>query len=218
MLKPHSLEKIIPTICIRTLLGLALAASAALAQAGISTFDNRAVFDAQGRIAYNSNFDDFGRAYHFPGADFTRGDVSYVSDENLIVGAGTPFSVGAQRPVMSNEYWTPLAARVAAGYSLLGFDAAVTSGPVEITLETNLGNYHFGAVTLPDGATAFGFKGFRTTGAGEYFTGFQLAAQGSGHLLGVTDVAVGMTPVPEPSRGALLLLGMTAMAWVNRRR
>ena len=55
----------------RALLGLTLAAASALAQADVLGFDQRADFNAAGHIAVTSNFDDFGRGYHFPGSDFS---------------------------------------------------------------------------------------------------------------------------------------------------
>ncbi|MES2263781.1 MAG: PEP-CTERM sorting domain-containing protein [Pseudomonadota bacterium] len=210
----------INTTLIRALLGAALAAGAALAQAGVVTIASRSAFNAQGQIAYNSNFDDFGRGFHYPGYGFTRGDVSYVSDENLVVGAGTRLSVGASRAVMTNEYWSPLVAEIAGGtlYTLLGFDAAVTSGLVSVTVDTNRGSYQFGGVSLPNGASSFGFQGFGTTDAGEYFTGFRIDTQGLNYLAGVTNVAVGTARVPEPGSIALLLAGLAMLGTVRGRR
>ncbi|WGG53271.1 PEP-CTERM sorting domain-containing protein [Rugamonas sp. DEMB1] len=205
----------------RALLGLTLAAASALAQAGVLGFDQRADFNAAGHIAVNSNFDDFGRGYHFPGSDFSRGDVTYVSDENLVVGAGTAMSVGKLRPVMSNEYWSPLVAQVneAPRYSMLGFDAAVTAGPVDITIDTNQGSYAYHGVSLPNGSAGFGFKGFVATGVGEYFTGFRIDSQGSGYLAGVTDVALGqVSAVPEPGSAAMLLAGLGMLGWLRRHK
>eukprot|EP01034_Spumella_vulgaris_P033081 gene33081-40825_t len=203
------------------LLGLMLTVSAPLVQAGVLTFDSRAAFNAQGNIAFNSNFDDFGRGYHFPGYGYTRGDVSYLSEENLIIGAGTPYSVGASRPVMSNEYWSPLEARIAdaTAYTLLGFDAAATRGVVSITVETNQGSYRFNDVPLPDGSSTFAFFGFRTDQLNEYFTGFRIETQGVGYLAGITGVAVGTaSAVPAPPSIALLLAGLGLIAARRRRR
>lgn len=204
-----------------TLFSVMLAVAAPLVQAGVLTFDSRAAFNAQGNIAFNSNFDDFGSGYHFPGYGYTRGGVSYLSDENLVVGAGTPYSVGASRPVMSNEYWSPLEARIdrATPYTLLGFDAAVTRGLLGVTVDTNQGSYRFDGLALPDGSSALAFLGFRADGLNEYFTGFRIETQGAGYLAGITDVAVGTAAVvPAPPSIALLLGGLGLIAARRQRR
>jgi PEP-CTERM motif len=196
-------------------LGLALATYSVFASADVTTIDNRAAFNALGTIVHNSNFADFGSGFGFPGTPFTRGDVTYTSGQNLTVGAGTGYSIGASQTVMSNNYWTPLNATVAGSHNLLGFDAAVTSGPVTITVTTNQSSYVFSGLTLGNGAPDFTFKGFQATGAGEVFTGFRIDTVSSGYLPGVTNVAVGA--VPEPETYAMMLAGIGLLGLMKRR-
>ncbi len=196
-------------------LGLALATYSVFASAGVTTFNDRAVFNAQGTIQYNSNFADFGSGFGYPGTPFTRGDVTYSSGQNLTVGAGTGYSIGASQTVMSNNYWTPINASVSGTHSLLGFDAAVTAGLVGITINTNQNSYVFSGVSLGNGAPNFTFQGFQTTGVGEIFTGFKIDTVGPGYLPGITNVAVGA--VPEPETYAMMLAGIGLLGLMKRR-
>lgn len=198
--------------------GAVLAGAAVAASAQVTLTNDRVAFDASGSFVY-SNFDDFGAGFAFPGADFTRGDVTYPSPDNLTVGAGT-YSIGSVKTVMSYNYWSPLVATIntAPRYTMLGFDAAVTSGPVSITVTTNVGAYSFTNLTMGDGAPTFTFEGFKTASAGEYFTGFQIETLGQGYLPGITNVEVGVSAVPEPETYAMLLAGLAMMGAVARRR
>lgn len=197
-----------------------LAVASMSASAAVITYSDRASFDAQGTIVENSNFNDFGAGFNTPGTPFTRGSVTYVSADNLTVGAGTPYSIGQFQTVMSNNYWSPLTGSIANQFNLFGFDAAVTSGPVDITVTTNLATYLFSGLTLPNGAPDFAFEGFQATAAGEYFTGFRIDTLGGGYLPGITNVALGNASgaVPEPATAALLGLGLLGFGMARRRR
>lgn len=197
-----------------------LAACAAGATAGVLRVEQRGALAQAGQILQTSDFDDFGAGYHFPGSGFTRGGVQYNSAENLIVGAGTGLSIGQSRPVMSNEYWSPIEGSIASDvpYTLFGFDAAVTAGSVDVIVATNLGSYLFDGLSLRDGLDGLDFLGFQATG-GEYFTGFELRSMGEGYLAGITNVALGThrAAVPEPGAMALLLIGLGLLVGRVRR-
>ena len=113
--------------------------------AEVITFSDQPDFDAQGTIVYDTNFDDFANGqFSFPSTPFTRGDVTDTSSQNLIV--NTIYSIGLVTPVMSDNFWQPLTGTIAASsnqYDLFGFDLAMTSGPVDITIDTNLGTYSY---------------------------------------------------------------------------
>jgi hypothetical protein len=193
-----------------------LAAVSTAAVADVVAIADRATFAALGTIATTSNFDDFGAGYHEAGDPFTRGGVTYTSDLNLTVGAGTVYGIGTLRTLMSNDYFSGLAGTIAPGYSLFGFDAAVNQGLVDITITTNQATYVFDGVVLADGAAGLTFQGFQATG-GEYFTGFRIDTQGDGYLAGMTDVSVGVSAVPEPASGLLLLAGLGVLGLARRR-
>ena len=204
----------------KILIGMILVASAAASSAQVVSVADRATFDASGSIAYNTNFASFGAGFGFPGTPYTAGDVTYVSSENLTVGSGAYYSIGSTVTVMSNNYWSPLTANVGTSthYTLLGFDAAVTSGPVNITISTNQNTYHYNGLSLPDGSPNFAFEGFHATGSGEYFTGFRIDTLGGGYLPGITNVAVGVAAVPEPETYGMLLAGLGLVGLISRRK
>ena len=202
-------------------LGIALSAFSVAASAGVASISDRSVFNAQGAIAYNSNFADFGAGFGFPGNPFTRGDVTYTSALNMTVGRGTTYSIGNSQTVISNNSWSPITGTIAPAraYTLFGFDAAVTSGPVDITITTNKNSYSFSGLTVPNGSPNFAFEGFEATGTGEYFTAFAIYSLGSGYLPGITNVAVGLVnAVPEPETYAMLLAGLGVLGFMARRR
>ncbi len=190
------------------------------ATAGVVTYGDVSSFNAQGTIAYDSNFSDFPfQTFSFPGDNFYRGGVTYTNEQNLIVGPG--YSIGAVQNVITNNYWTPVTGTIEhspAEYNLFGFDLAVASGPVTITMYTNLNSYVFPGLSIPNGNPTFAFEGFRATD-GEYFTGFRLDSVGSGYLPGMTNVEVGIAgAVPEPSVFSAMLLGLGGLIAYARRR
>jgi hypothetical protein len=193
--------------------------------AGLITYSDRATFNAQGTIAFNSNFDDFSSGFSYPGTPYTRGDVAYSSTENLVTGTGTGYA--PIRNVMTNNWWSPVQGTIATGttqYDLFGFDIGVLSRQdrISFSINTNLGSYNFPLLTIANGSSSMDFFGFATTGLGEYFTGFELTAEfGNGSLPGVTDVALGVqaeaAPTPEPASMALLAMGGGLLAFGRKR-
>ena len=172
--------------------------------ADVVVVTDRTTLNSLGTIVYDSNFSDFPSGFSFPGDPFTRGDVTYTSQQNLIVGSGTSYSIGDSQTVMSNNYWTPLTGTISTStnqYTLFGFDLAVTSGPVTVTVDTNDGSFVYPNLTVGNGDPNFTFEGFEAIN-GEYFTGFRIDTLGTGYLPGVTNVALGIagpSTVPEPS-------------------
>ncbi|MET3132213.1 hypothetical protein AAKU55_002483 [Oxalobacteraceae bacterium GrIS 1.11] len=199
--------------------GFALGTACFAASAGVSTYSDRTTFNVQGTIWENNNFADFGASYNYPGTPFTRGHVTYTSAENLTIGAGSDYSIGDFQTVMSNNYWSPLTGTISNQYSMLGFDAAVTSGAVNITVSTNLNTYSFNGLSLPNGSPTFAFEGFKTTGGGEYFTQFRIDTLGAGYLPGISNVTLGtLTPIPEPETYALMLAGLGLLSLAMLRK
>ncbi len=190
--------------------------------ASVIVISNVVTFDAQGAIAYDSNFDDFGTGFGFPGDPFTRGDVTYHSLNNLTWGSGTGYTT--TQPLIGNNYWTPILGDIAAGpqYDMFGFDIGESGGSlITLTVFTNLGSYVYPSQAIASSpAGLLDFWGFVATG--EYFTGFDITADsGAGNLPGITNVELGHTgdaPVPEPASLLLLGTGLTACVrrWRNR--
>lgn len=71
---------------------------------------------------------------------------------------------------------------------------------------------------MGDGAPTFTFEGFKTVGAGEYFTGFQIETLGQGYLPGITNVEIGVSAVPEAETYVMLTAGLALMGVAARRR
>jgi hypothetical protein len=199
-------------------IGILTVLASSSAFSAVVTYSDRSSFNAQGTIAYNSNFNEYAATdFTFPGNPYTLGDVRYTSEENLIVGL-SQYSIGSTTAVMADNYWSPLTGDILNNHNLFGFDTAVTAGPLDVTLTTNLGSYLFSGLTVSDGISGFTFLGYKTTGVGEYFTSFRIDTLGSGYLVGVTNVAVGdVGGVPEPATMALMGASLAGLAFFRRK-
>ena len=152
-----------------------LATSAA--QASLIIYSSRAAFNAQGTIAYNSDFADFASGFTSPGDPFTRGDVTYKSGANLIIGTGTSYAPAEN--AIAYEYSTPLRGDIATGpnYDMFGFDLGqINDGTYTIKLFTSAAIYSYVGLTVMPISTGFDFYGF-VSSPGEYFTGFEVSAR-----------------------------------------
>ena len=203
--------------------GLLMLAMTGVASASVITITDRSVFNAQGVIAYNSNFQDYGTMPQdspgkgFPGTPFFRGDVIYNSAKNQIVEPAPGF-----QNLMTDYDGTPLLAYIKphTTYNMLGFDISQYGNtPVTITVFTNKNSYIYPGLTLPrmeDGL--LGFTGYIAS-SGEFFTGFRLDADKGlyDHAAGITNVAVGNSPAPEPATLVLMCIGGLLVAFRLKR-
>ena len=208
---------------------VALVVANSAAQAAVVTFSDRAIFESQGTIAFNSNFSDFGTGGDDPGTPFTRGGVTYTSDENFVLGTDS----GYVENVMVNNLYSPLTGTIDPIYNMFGFDLGYiefetpNNHLIDLKLTTNLGTYTLTGLSPPDAMLGLDFYGFIANGAGEYFTGFELSAQyanDSEAAVGpaMTNVDVGtVTLVPEPATitlWGLFLAGAGLPAFIRRGR
>lgn len=193
-----------------------------MATASIVEYSDRTSFSAQGNIAYNSNFNDFGPNFGIPGDPFTRGAVTYRSTENLTWGSATKYSTNSQT-LMGNNFWTPVVASVATAqrYNMLGFDIGnSSSNTVTVIVNSNVNSYIFNSLHV--GNTLNGnlsFLGY-TLSSGEYVTGFNIIADAGLYdgLPGITNVAVGNTrATPIPAAVWLLGSGVAGLFGLGRK-
>ena len=195
--------------------GLWMIAMTGAANASVTTFTDRSLFNNQGLIAYNSNFEDYGTmpqntpGQGFLGTPFTRGDVTYYS--NLTWMQVAEFKPGYPNYIIDYD-GTPLLGNIKQGpkYNMFGFDITQYGDtPVSIALYTNTGQYSYSGLTIvkaEDGLSDF--KGYIAS-PGEYFTNFRIEADKGlyGHAAGITNVAVGNSPSPEPATLVLMCIG-----------
>lgn len=202
-----------------TVLVVCLAFAAITAQAGILTFANEALFQSQGAIIHNTNWDSYTGAFTFMGSPYTIGGVTYTSGDNLVVGPAGGY--GNARPMLAYDGWSPLPGVIASSpetYDMFGFNIGLAGATslVDIQIGTNLGSYLFTGLPFPNVTAGLAFQGFITDNSAEYFTSFILASQGGvGSAPMITDVQLGQagaSAIPEPATAALLACGLLGMA------
>lgn len=192
------------------------------ANAGLIMSTSRAAFEAQGTIVYNSNFSDFGTGFTSLSNPFTRGHVTYTTGDNLVVGTGTGYS--PVQNLLCYNFWTPLTGTVETSsttYNMFGFDAGVLGriDPVSMTITTNLGSYTFSGQSIIAGNTGLNFRGFTTTLATEYITGFNISTLAAGSAVGITNVDVGhLQEVPVPASITMTGIGIVCLGLGAMRR
>ncbi|MGA2173816.1 MAG: hypothetical protein ABSH38_02420 [Verrucomicrobiota bacterium] len=194
-----------------------LASATVAVQAAVSNTGNEAAFDASTTIAYDSFFDDFGTGFGWPGNPFTRGDVTYNSEQNLTWGDETPYTT--TEPLIGDNYWTPIVGSIATGpqYSAFGFlignSSFWGSSTITIDITTDLGTYVYPSLTIADsGKGQLQFEGY-TASPGEYFTGFEIIVDNGrgGALPGITDVTLGSAGSAPDASSTCWLIGMASL-------
>lgn len=210
------------TACAVALYGLAAtAANAALIQ-----YNDRATFQAQGSIAHDYGFEDWGSSgsFVYPGDPYTAHGVTYTSRNNLIVRPDSGY--GNSSNVIINNYWSPISGAIIGSYDMLGFDLGVLGGTslIDFSITTNMGAYSFNGTSVPNVHSGMDFFGFIAE-AGEIITGMSFASvNGSGYAPALDDVALGnatrgpTSSVPEPETLALLGMGLIGLAAARLRR
>jgi PEP-CTERM motif len=193
---------------------------AVCARAGIVTYTSEPLFQSQGAILQNTNWDSFTGAVFNPGNPYTIGGVTYTSGRQTIVGPA--FGYGNAQPVLVSEFWSPLPGTISTSpdtFDMFGFNIGLlgSTSLVDIQLGTNLGSYSFLGLSFPNVAAGLAFQGFITDNPAEYFTSFILTSQGgSGSAPAITDVQLGQAgetqTIPEPSTLSLLACGVLGLA------
>lgn len=203
----------------KPLVMLALAGLSVGAEASLIQYSDRTTFEAQGTIAENYGFEDWGSTggFVYPGDPYTAHGVTYTTNSNVIM--KPDFYYGNSSNVIINNFWSPLPGAIAGTYDMLGFDLGVLGSDslLDLSITTNVATYAFNNVSVPnvrDGMTFFGF----VADPGENITSMFFSSQlGSGHAPSLDNVTLGTADtspntVPEPGTMLLMAAGLAGLA------
>lgn len=199
---------------------LSICLLAGSANAGLLQFSDRVSFEAQGTIAENYGFEDFGTGFSYPGDPWTAHGVTYNTGNNLIVGTGTSYAPISN--VFTYDFWTPVTATIdSSGFDMFALDLGYLGSNTALTfsVSTNLDNYIFSAIIAPLASRSLDFYGF-TVGDGEYFTSFNISSGGTGSAPVIDNVTLGdqQKQIPEPSFLALLGFALTGLFFSRKKQ
>lgn len=189
--------------------------------ASLVLYTDRTLFEAQGTIVEEYDFDDFtGASFYYPTNPWTTHGVTYTNIQNIIVGPSAGF--GNQTNIICNNWYSPFMATLAGLYDMFGFDLGVldVNSALDVSLSTNVGTYIFPGITVPNANQSPGmiFMGF-LTGSGEYFTSLRIDGADMFTAPALDNVTLGNSgvPVPEPSTVLLIGAGFVGLALRKRR-
>jgi hypothetical protein len=228
------MKKGLSTLSTAATLACILLMAPATGSAGLISYNSRSIFEAAGTIAKNYGYEDIPPTT-LPGAPWTTHGITYTSPGNYIVGPGSrPFFEPAVAMPLSNVLMTGWMGALTGNidtvpqYNMFGVDMAYIgsySSDIYFRVFTNLAEYTFWPIILPDVGTAQTFYGW-TTGSGEYFTGFSFGSQNGNRSAPTMDNTTlghtgNPTRVPEPAMITLLAISLVGLAaftrkwWVN---
>lgn len=159
-----------------------------------SAYDLRTEFNAAGTIAHVKDFEEFtgDMVYDDLPEPWTTAGVSYTSAHNLVLSPAVP---GVTSNSLATDFGAPLMGQFAAADAFTMFGADVTlypsKVPVGLVISTNVRQYTFGNIDVPDAATGRRFVGVTLSQPGEYLTGFQFTIGGAPTAILLDNVAVG---------------------------
>ncbi len=218
-------ERNVKKLAVFWVTGLLMLAITGVASASGVGYTDRATFNAQGSIVYNSNFQDYGGPTAIqlkpgvtsPGDPFKRGDVTYSSVMNLIVGQESGFT--KTDPLLLSDAGGLLIGDInkAPMYNMLALDMAqYNNTPITLTVYTNQSSYLFSNIWVSNvNSGNLTFIGGVVTG--EYFTRFTIVPVNPSSAVGITNVTLGHSPAPEPSTYALMGIGGLLIAFRLRK-
>ena len=171
---------------------------------GITEFGDRASFEAEGAIAFFTDFEDVSNGFPIP---LEKNGVTYSGGPLRVFG---PF--GANGKAIGNNSFTPIVGATQTDpdkFNMLAMDLSyiVTESPFQLDLTTNLATYCFRGIDAPDAMSGQQlFLGFVLQSNTEFFTGFRVSADlPSSTATLVDNVTLGLSGeiVPPPEEIAV---------------